>query len=142
MLVDLYPPTLSEGGIRAALSDLVGAARSRGAVVVLRVDDDLRMSAEAERLVFRTARETIANAVKHGGGTPVTVQVQQAAEGAVLSVADTGSGFDAEETLRNPPAGHFGMRLLQDAVIESGADATLTVETARGRGTVWRLVVS
>jgi hypothetical protein len=34
------------------------------------------------------------------------------------------------------------MRLLQDAVAESGVDARLTVESAPGSGTTWRLVVA
>jgi signal transduction histidine kinase len=142
MLIDLYPAALSEAGIGTALGDLVVGARSRGAIVLLRVDDGMRMPADAERLMFRIARETIANAVKHGGGTPVVVRVQQDGDAAVLSVQDDGQGFDAEATLRTPPVGHFGMRLLQDAVAESGVDARLTVESAPGSGTTWRLVVA
>ena len=142
MLVDLYPASLSEGGIRSALTDLVGGARSRGAVVILRVDDDLALTPEAERLLFRVARETIGNAVKHGGGSPVTVEVRRDGREVVLTVGDRGAGFDAAATLRNPPTGHFGMRLLQDAVGESGVDATLGVESSAGGGTIWRLALS
>jgi signal transduction histidine kinase len=142
MLVDLYPSALSESGLATALGDFVGGARSRGAIVLLRVDDDVRLPADGERLLFRIARETIANGVKHGGATPVTVRVRREGMAVELTVHDGGPGFDAASMIRTPPAGHFGMRLLQDAVRESGVDAALTVESAPGLGTTWTLRIS
>ncbi len=141
MLVDLYPASLSDGGIGVALGDLVAGARSRGGMVVYRFGDDVRMSPDAERLLFRIARETLANGVKHGAGRPVTLRVDQRDETVVLTVRDDGPGFDAAATIRNPPAGHFGLRLLQDTVRESGVDAVLSVESTLGAGTTWTLTI-
>ncbi len=142
MLVDLYPASLANGGLATALGDHVSGLRSRGAVILLRVEDDVRLHPGGQQLMFRVARELIANAVKHGNGTTVRVDVRPDGASTVLTVSDAGPGFDAEGLLSAPPTGHFGMRLLQDAVRESGLDAVLTVRAAAGAGTTWRLVVA
>jgi signal transduction histidine kinase len=140
-LVDIYPPTLAESGLGEALGDLAATARSRSIPVLVRIDPEVRLSDEAERLVFRVARETLANAVKHGAGTPVTVTVAAEAGGTVLTVADTGPGFDAEAMLAAPASAHFGLRLLRDAITDSGVAAELQVRSTPGAGTTWRLTV-
>jgi two-component system NarL family sensor kinase len=142
MLVDLYPASLTDAGLATALGDYVSGLRSRGAMVLLRVDDDLQLQPSGQQLIFRVARELVANAVKHGEGSLVRMEVRAEKESAILTVSDDGPGFDAERVVKTPPKGHFGMRLLQDAVRESRVDATLTVLSAPGAGTTWRLVVS
>jgi two-component system, NarL family, sensor kinase len=141
-LLDLYPATLDEHGLAAALGDHVAGLRSRGAVILLDVDDDLPLTENGRRLAFRVVRETLANAVKHAGDGLIHVRVAREPAGVVATVEDRGPGFDAAGTLAHPPAGHFGLRLLQDAVTESGVDARLTLRTAPAAGTVWRLVIA
>jgi two-component system NarL family sensor kinase len=140
-LVDIYPPALAESGLGEALGDLAATARSRSIPVLIRIDPAVRLSDEAERLVFRVAREALANAVKHGAGAPVTVTVATEAGSAVLTVTDSGPGFDAEAMLAAPASAHFGLRLLRDAVTDSGVAAELQVRSAPGAGTTWRLTV-
>lgn len=140
-LVDIYPPVLAESGLSEALSDLAATARSRSIRVLVRVDPALRLPAEAERLIFRVARETLANAVKHGAGAPVSVTVTPEERGTALTVSDSGPGFDAEAMLAAPANAHFGLRLLRDAVADSGIAAELQVCSAAGEGTTWRLTV-
>jgi two-component system NarL family sensor kinase len=48
----------------------------------------------------------------------------------VLTVVDDGQGFDPTA---EPPAGHFGLRLIRDLVAEAGG--TLLVDSGIGRGT-------
>ena len=141
MLVDIYPPALAESGLTEALGDLAGGARTRGTPVAVRVDPDADLSPEAERLVFRVARETLANATKHGRGALVRITLANEGGRVVLTVHDDGPGFDAEATLTSPPAAHFGLRLLRDAVTDSGVDAELDLRSAPGAGTTWRLTL-
>ena len=56
-----------------------------------------------------------------------------------LEVKDDGPGFDVAEQLRHPPEGHFGLRVLRDIAAAAGAE--LTVASAPGEGTRWRLRV-
>lgn len=140
-LVDLYPAALTEEGVAAVVADLATGARARGAVVVVRIDPALRLPADAERLVFRVVRETLANAVKHADGAVIRIGLQQVDGRPELVVEDDGPGFDAAGLLASPPEGHFGLRLLRDAVAESGVGAELTVASRTGAGTRWRLVL-
>lgn len=138
LLMELYPAASGEG-VEAALAELVRSARSRGGIVIARVADEPVLSPEGERLLVRVARETLANAVKHGAGSPVRLEVVQQPGQVLLTVHDDGPGFDAAAMLADPPAGHYGLRLLQDAVRDSGADAALTVRSGGGTGTTWCL---
>jgi two-component system NarL family sensor kinase len=141
LLLDLYPPSLTESGLDDALELLAYNAEHRGSTLTVDVGSALRLSKQAEQLTFRVARETIANAVKHGEGKPVSVTLRREHQQTVLTVTDDGPGFEAESLIANPQAAHFGLRTLRDAVAESGIDASLSVKSAPKSGTSWRLSV-
>jgi len=140
-LLDLYPVTLTDADLATALSDHVSGVRSRGAVILLDIDDELPLTQAGQALVFRVVRETLANAVKHGDGSPIHVEVRRDHGGVMATVEDHGPGFDAVSALDKPPTGHFGLRILQDVVSESRVGAELSVESRPGVGTRWRLTV-
>jgi signal transduction histidine kinase len=141
LLVDIYPPALDTTGLAAGLEDLAAGARTRGVPVSVVVDPRVDLSQDAERLVFRVAREAMANAAKHGQGAPISVGLAEESGRTVLTVHDDGPGFDAEALLAKPRTAHFGLRLLRDAVGESGVDAELSLRSAPGAGTTWRLTI-
>lgn len=141
LLVDLYPPSLAESGLEDALDLLAYNAEFRGSTVTVDVGRDLKLSERAAHLTFRVAREAIANAVKHGEGKPVLVTLRREHQQTVLTVTDDGPGFEAESLIANPQATHFGIRILRDAVAESGIDASLAVKSATNFGTSWRLSI-
>jgi two-component system NarL family sensor kinase len=137
LLVDIYPPSLSSEGIAAALSDLVAPLRARGVAVDLVVAVEVPLDASVERLVFRVAQECLQNVAKHSGASSVRVALRADAAGLDLTVEDDGVGFDAEQRLRLPLDGHFGLRILRDLVADGGGE--LQVGSAPGAGTRWRL---
>jgi two-component system NarL family sensor kinase len=137
LLVDIYPPTLSSEGIQAALNDLTAPLRARGVTVDLDVDATVALDGPVERLVFRVAQECLQNVAKHSQASSVRVRLRSDAAGLELSIEDDGVGFDAEQRLRLPREGHFGLRLLRDLVADGGGE--LRVSSAPGVGTRWRL---
>ncbi|MBO9553577.1 histidine kinase [Cellulomonas sp.] len=141
LLVDIYPASLRDSGLRAALGDLVGGLASRGVDVRLDLpaDDEVRLPPEQERLVYRVAQETLRNAVTHAQARTVVVRLARHAGVAVLEVVDDGLGFDAPTVLAAPAEGHFGLRLLRDVAVAGGA--RLEVATAPGAGCRWRLTL-
>ncbi len=141
LLVDIYPPALEQAGLASGLEDLAAGARTRGVRVSVVVDPRVELSTDAERLVFRVAREAIANAAKHGEGAPIRVGLSEEGGRTVLTVHDDGPGFDAEALLAKPKTAHFGLRLLRDAVGDSGVDAELALRSTPGEGTTWRLTI-
>lgn len=143
LLVDIYPPSLAESGLAAALEDLAATTRARG--VAVEVDAPLRsgLDSEGERLAFRVTHEALANVVKHARARTVQVRLRRsrgrAGRSVVLDVVDDGAGFDAAAVLASPEQGHLGLRILRDLARENGAE--LRVRTALGAGTHWRLEV-
>jgi two-component system NarL family sensor kinase len=69
------------------------------------------------------------NAVKHSGAKHIRVSLHPAEDGARLSIADDGVGFDPEQ---GSPEGHFGLTMMRERAQVAGG--TFRVETAPGEG--------
>ena len=85
------------------------------------------------------AQELLRNVVKHAQATVVEIRLAQVGSTIQLDIADDGIGFEPEKLLTARGSGHFGLRLLRDAV--AAADAELVVSSTPGAGTHWRLRV-
>jgi signal transduction histidine kinase len=142
LLVDIYPPSLQEEGLDAALHDLATGVTARGirCAVLVDLDGGPPLPEAVEHLVFRIAHEALVNVAKHSHASSASVTLVRKASEVELVVADDGAGFDPA-ALRTGRPEHFGLRLLADAVRDSGLDAELGVRAAPGRGTAWHLVV-
>jgi two-component system, NarL family, sensor kinase len=139
LLVEIYPPTLQQEGLQPALRDLLSSAGERGLRTKLTMPPSLRLVPEAERLIYRTAQETIRNVVGHAGATTAEMTLEMSGPVATLTVRDDGRGFTPERNGPGKPDRHLGLRLLRDLAREAGGE--LEVSSAEGRGTVVRLRV-
>jgi signal transduction histidine kinase len=139
LLVDIYPPSLSQAGLVAALTDLAQSTRAPGFDVRLDADPDadVRLLPDQQRLVYRVAQETLRNAARHAAPCTATVSLRRHGEAVVLDVLDDGHGFDVDSVLAQPEPGHFGLQLIADLASTGGG--TLQVASARAGGTHWRL---
>jgi two-component system NarL family sensor kinase len=133
LLPEIYPPSLHRAGLGATLDDLATTLTARGIPTTVHVGHDLHVSEPAERLLFRSAQESLRNAAKHSGASAIEVRVEMEGDHAVLDVSDDGRGFDPAVMEQRPAEGHFGLRLLRDLVGDAGGE--LTVQTAPGAGT-------
>lgn len=84
----IHPPVLDHGLDRA----LAALAESGSMPVVLDVALAERPSAAIEAIVYFSAAELLANAAKHSGASRVTVTLQDAGHGILLTVTDDGAG--------------------------------------------------
>jgi two-component system, NarL family, sensor kinase len=147
LLVDIYPPSLRTAGLIAALQDLVAPIQARDLEVTLDLPAPVDLPPAVEALVFRVAQEALRNVSRHAdaGSVELTLALSPGKEGpdkegsVMLEIADDGIGFDPEAMLADPPAGHFGIRLMADQAASGGA--TLLVRSTAGHGTRWRLEV-
>ncbi|MEO7351004.1 MAG: ATP-binding protein [Marmoricola sp.] len=139
LLVEIYPASLAQSGLGAALTDLAESVRAPGLEVQADIDiaDDLGLDPAQERLVYRIAQETLRNAAKHAAPCTATLALHRDDEGVVLDVVDDGPGFDVDAQLADPAAGHLGLQLLADLAATGGG--LLQVAAAPGLGTHWRL---
>lgn len=84
----VYPPILTQSGLRAALEEL--AARTSVHVTV--VAPAGRFPAEVEATAYFVACEAVANAVKHADAKAVSVEVASDGSTLVVTVVDDGRG--------------------------------------------------
>jgi signal transduction histidine kinase len=105
-----------------------------GARVDLQLQD-VRVDAKRREVMIRIVRESVGNAVRHGGAERVLVAL--AVDGAMrLSVSDTGNGFDPVELNGNPTG--FGLRSMRQRAEASGG--VFAVESTPGEGTTVSVV--
>jgi two-component system, NarL family, sensor kinase len=129
LLLEIYPPELHRAGLAAALGDLLAGCEARGIKTHLDVDPEVELGRDSEALFFRVAQEALRNVVKHAGATNVELKVGRTNGRVQLLVEDDGSGFDLEQVQGD---GHFGLRILEDLVRESGA--ALEIDSTPGTG--------
>jgi signal transduction histidine kinase len=79
------------------------------------------------------------NVVKHAYADTVDVTLTKGLPGVVLEIIDDGVGMTDEVVDGASEPGHFGLRLLSDLAAEH--HATLSVATAEGRVTSWRVEI-
>jgi signal transduction histidine kinase len=130
LLVDIYPPALSDEGLKAAVGDLAAALEADGTTVDVDIPEALDVTYAVEALLFRVAQEALRNARAHAGAARVEVAVRRDGDEARLVVADDGRGFEPGP---QGPAGHFGLRLMEDLSRDAGGD--LHIDSAPGEGT-------
>ncbi len=134
LLVDLYPPNLTDEGLESALGSLVARLSGHGLTTSLQVElSTPALSDEVTALLYRSAQEALRNVTKHASARNVTVSVRQDPRRAVLTVEDDGVGFDPSGLLESRSDGHVGMRVLADLISECGGD--VFVESDWGSGT-------
>ena len=132
LLVDIYPASLRNEGLQAALSDLVARLANRGIDVSVDCPPDLVAGDAVEALLYRVARETLNNVVAHAHAQHVEVSVADSGSSLVLTVRDDGVGFCTSEAARSR-GGHMGLGLLADLVRERGGRFELA--SVPGQGT-------
>jgi two-component system NarL family sensor kinase len=136
LLVEIHPPELNAGGLRAALEDLTAQVASAGVTPSVSVTGMDEAPDHVVALVWRVAQEAIRNAVRHASATTLTVEVVGDARQVSLKVVDNGIGFDPSAAAHQ---GSYGLRGLKSLVEDGGG--RLTVASVPRSGTTVRMVV-
>ncbi|MDT0352857.1 sensor histidine kinase [Pseudonocardia charpentierae] len=124
----------ARGGLRRQLLDTAAEAAAGSGV-----STSVRMSGAVDTLVapgtgahaVAVVREAVSNAVRHGGGTAVTVTVD-ATHDLQIDVVDDGVGID-------PSAARSGLRNLEGRARECAGELTVRAEPLGGTRLSWRV---
>jgi two-component system NarL family sensor kinase len=135
-VAELHPAVLDRAGLPAAVRDLVASAAARGGFTAeLDLDGwppDQRTPVDG--LLYRTARELLANVVKHAGAEHVEVGLALVDGQARLTVTDDGVGVAEADVARRLGEGHIG--LTSHVLRVEAAGGSLTLAPAPRTGTV------
>jgi two-component system NarL family sensor kinase len=135
-VAELHPAVLERAGLPAAVRDLAASASARGGFTAeLDLDGwppDRRTPVDG--LLYRTARELLANVVKHAGAEHVVVGLALVDGHARLTVTDDGVGVAEPDVARRLGEGHIG--LTSHVLRVEAAGGSLTLAPAPRTGTV------
>jgi CheY-like chemotaxis protein len=138
LLFELQPMELDRSGVGVALEVYLEQARDEDGLAFTLEDRTTRRPTEAIRtLLYRVAREALANVRKHAKASHVEVDMDDDENGFSLKVRDDGEGFDPEQGLR-VRAGHLGLPAMRERVEIAGG--RLKVESGPAKGSaieVW-----
>jgi signal transduction histidine kinase len=124
----IYPATLEERGIVAALEEQTRAA---GAPVAIEADGEERLPIETEAAVYFVCLEAIQNAEKYARASRVRVRLERDDGVFAFEVSDDGAGFDPAAA-----KGGSGLQNMRDRLSVLGGD--VEISSTPGAGTVVR----
>ncbi len=130
-VTELHPQVLAQLGLAAAVRELLRQYENRDVVVNADIEDVGQP--ESQALLYRAARELLANVNKHARASEVMLGLHRKGERIVLVVADDGAGFDPARVTTSVANGHIGLASLQVRV--EANDGTMDIDTRPGAGT-------
>jgi PAS domain S-box-containing protein len=132
IISDLRPPSLEDGSLGAALRVYLEQLHSETGIAY-RLDDRLaaHVPDSAAVLIYRTAREALANVRQHARASTVTVELLDIEDGAMVRIVDDGVGYDPADVEHRP--GHLGLALIRERAELAGG--WCRIESSPGSGT-------
>jgi len=131
---DLQPQLLTEHNLVEALHEVMRqlVEGTKIHVEIKKTGTDTLLPPIVDRQLLRIVQEAVTNAVKHAGCTQILIDLNIAADEALLRIRDNGSGFAPSEV---PTAadGHFGLEGMRERACR--LQGKLQIETAAGSGT-------
>ena len=131
MTTELYPLDLDRLGLPAALHRLADPLREQGIEVTLSLPEHAELSREHAAVLYRVAREVLANILTHAQARTVELSLEQGRDETRLRISDDGRGFDPRAAA---PDGHLGLRIMSDTMLDAGG--AFDIRSRPGGGTV------
>lgn len=139
LIADIYPPTLHEVGLRAAIEELLEEASANGMDAKVEAGSFVRVDYEMAGAVYRAAREALRNVVKHSAAHRVRVVLEQRRGRIRLVVRDDGIGLPAGQKPPSEGQQSFGLRLLAEMAAEAGGRLNVSSPPEGGTTFVFEL---
>jgi two-component system NarL family sensor kinase len=129
----LHPQVLAQLGLTPGVRELLRQYETRGDFIIDADLEDVGRPA-SQALLYRAARELLANINKHAGATEVTIRLFRAGDRIVLTVADDGAGFEPSIVEQRVAEGHIGLASLQARFDSMGG--AMAIESKIDHGTL------
>lgn len=142
LISQLRPAGLDDFGLEQALRLYLSQARAMAPWdVAFTVETPMpSLMPEAEASLFRIVQEAVTNALKHSQADLVDVRLKSTGQDLVLSIQDSGCGFDPGGVQSQPERGlHVGLVGIRERARMLGGSCT--VESSPGAGTTIAVTV-
>lgn len=132
LIFQLRPAELEREGLISTLSKHVEVLRRvYAADIEIAVTGECRLTAHAEKEVFRIAQEAMSNALKHSAAAHVWIRLSMDGDRVGLEVQDDGKGFDPQAVGGQT---RLGLTSMRERVHLLGG--VLAIDSAPGSGTI------
>ncbi len=131
-VTELHPQVLAQLGLTPAVRELLRQFEARGDYTVEADLEDVG-KVESQQLMYRAARELLANIHKHARATTVRVRLSRHGNRIVLTVIDNGKGFDPSNVEGYVADGHIGLGSLLARF--DGLGGSIEINSVVGHGT-------
>ncbi len=121
---NLRAQVLENRDLVQALNNVVLPLRKEAAIDVNAQGQAVELSDQTTHALLRIAQELIANAIRHGHATQISVDVKYFTDVLIMEVRDNGCGFNTDETL-DARHGHFGLLGIRERVKRLQGEFTL-----------------
>jgi len=138
LVADLRPSVLDRLGLPEALRHLASEQAVRSGLdikAIIETGEGLALGEALKTTAYRIAQEALSNAIRHSGGSAMTVSLRLEADSMVIEVEDDGRGFDASMGHRMAPPS-FGILGMRERCRAMGG--TLLVDSSAHDGTLVR----
>jgi two-component system, NarL family, sensor kinase len=129
----LHPQVLAQLGLTPGVRELLRQYEGRGDFTIDAELEDVGRPA-SQALLYRAARELLANINKHAGASAVVIRMFRDGDRIVLRVADDGVGFQPSIVEQRVAEGHIGLASLQARFDSMGG--AMAIDSTIGHGTV------
>jgi two-component system, NarL family, sensor histidine kinase LiaS len=130
LLLELRPLPFAQLGLTEGLKELAAGYSTRLGISVDTEIASVQLNARAQQALLRISQEALANAVRHGNATKISLSLKEFPADVALTIADNGIGFHPGE--RETQYG-LGLRLMQERIQE--LNGTLKIKSDPGQGT-------
>ena len=134
-IYDLRPVKLQELGLSGAIDfwmkEITTGRPIRGELDV--VGPEYHLGPAREQCLYRVAKESVSNIVRHSGAQCFTVRLVYGSEGVALTITDNGIGFAVDEVMGTHVDGSgIGLRSIRERVGREHGTVTFTSEHGAG----------
>ena len=138
---ELRPIELEENGLREALKVLVSESSKRNNIKFsyMETGSGERPRPEVESTLYRIAKESIDNIIKHSQATKADIRLSQNKHNLTLKIQDNGSGFDQNDTRRKTLSAGVGLNDMSARAALVGAK--FSIFSSKGAGTMVKIEV-
>lgn len=131
-VTELHPQVLAQLGLTPAVRELLRQFETRGEYVVEAHLEEVGKP-ESQQLLYRAARELLANIHKHARATVVRAALSRRDDRIVLTITDDGAGFDPGVVEGYVAEGHIGLGSLLARFDAMGG--SMEINSVPGHGT-------
>lgn len=134
---ELMPQVLMRKGLIAAIKEFIAELNDQSSISITFTHNNFTVPKNSEIHIYRIIQELLNNAIKHSSATKIDIRILSSEKLIILTIADDGKGFDAEQI----PGDGKGMGLRNILSRTEVLKGTVYIDTKPGKGATFSIEI-